>query len=199
MITYQFKVGNYIQNLWAEINESESMELFNGITEAINTLLGALAAFSIQFVRLDWKKHGEWALGIHTWHSKVYQNKILVKNVNISAFISIIDFGLLLALSFTSRLVVAYVYYVVFNILYQTMITIATWVNSWRINFMITYDFKLSAIMSPKIFRPSIMALYLVPILFWLYFSKPGSHLRSLTDVAFPLEFEIRYLFLHSY
>uniref|UniRef100_A0AAY5ECD4 Solute carrier family 19 member 2 n=1 Tax=Electrophorus electricus TaxID=8005 RepID=A0AAY5ECD4_ELEEL len=57
-----FQVINYAQVLWEKILPSKEFEIYNGYVETISTLLGALAAFGVSFVRVSWAVWGELAL-----------------------------------------------------------------------------------------------------------------------------------------
>jgi len=102
------QVGNYIQPLWEEIAPWEDFDtegaLYNGLVEASNTLLGALAAFTLGHLRLNWSFLGEPTL----------------------ALFSAINGCLLLTMALTSYIGVAYVTYVFFRIIYQMLITICS-------------------------------------------------------------------------
>ncbi|VDK67769.1 unnamed protein product [Litomosoides sigmodontis] len=56
------EVTNYVQSLWAEMqNVSDN---FNGITECVNTLIGAIISFSMQYVRKGWTVHEEFIISV---------------------------------------------------------------------------------------------------------------------------------------
>lgn len=67
-------------------------------------ILGAAAAFLIQFLYLNWPLIGELSLGL----------------------IAALDCGLLIVLSQTDSVLIGYLLYVIFCVFYQLMITIAT-------------------------------------------------------------------------
>lgn len=98
------QVANYIQPLWEVIYPSNEHAIYNGAVESTHTLLGALTALGIGFVRLDWSSHGEWMLSV----------------------VSILDGICLFIMSTTKNIWVAYVTYIIFRVLYQMMITIAS-------------------------------------------------------------------------
>ncbi|CAG0922751.1 unnamed protein product [Notodromas monacha] len=100
-----FQVGNYIQPLWEEIAPVADNEIYNGGVEAVTTLLGAVAAFSVAYVDFDWNLVGDLVLCI----------------------ISLIDAATLVLMALTDDIWVAYVSYVVFRMSYQTMITIISY------------------------------------------------------------------------
>ncbi|XP_071798013.1 thiamine transporter 2-like [Asterias amurensis] len=105
-----YQVGNYIQNLWEIIfkkpgNSDLDTDLYNGAVEAITTLTGALSAFLIMFVQMDWRLFGELLLGV----------------------VSLLDAAILVAMGVTGNIWLCYVLYIVFRSSYQLVITIATY------------------------------------------------------------------------
>ncbi|KAL7643529.1 UNVERIFIED_CONTAM: hypothetical protein RMT77_005511 [Armadillidium vulgare] len=101
-----FQVGNYIQPLWESLAPFHSNEnLYNGAVEAVSTLLGALTAFGIGYLHLNWALVGELTL----------------------AAISLFDGVLLVIMGFTSEIWVGYVNYIVFRVSYQILITVASY------------------------------------------------------------------------
>ncbi|XP_077971127.1 thiamine transporter 1-like isoform X4 [Styela clava] len=98
-------VVNYIQNLWELISPSQGheSEVYNGAVEAAAQILGAGAAFSVGYMRVDWKKWGEMFLG---WGS-------------------VIKSGLLLIMYMTTDIWICYVAYIIFIGLYNFVITIS--------------------------------------------------------------------------
>nr|CAB3266126.1 thiamine transporter 1-like [Phallusia mammillata] len=95
-------VVNYIQNLWETIQPSHEGETYNGAVESTATVLGALGAFSIGYIKVNWAKWGEVALG----------------------FCSMLKFGLLMLMYWTDHIWTCYIAYVVFIFLYNFVITI---------------------------------------------------------------------------
>ncbi|XP_023712947.1 folate transporter 1 [Cryptotermes secundus] len=98
---------NYIQLVWQKIivenNQDINTELYNGAVEALYTLIGAATSLGLGWLRFNWQILGEAAL----------------------ALCSIIE-GILLILSATTKsLAVAYILYVLFGVIYHTMITVA--------------------------------------------------------------------------
>ncbi|XP_076872145.1 thiamine transporter 1 [Brachyhypopomus gauderio] len=57
-----FQVINYTQVLWEKILPSKEFRIYNGYVETVSTLLGALAAFAVSFVKVSWVVWGELAL-----------------------------------------------------------------------------------------------------------------------------------------
>ncbi|KHJ99543.1 reduced folate carrier [Oesophagostomum dentatum] len=111
-----FQVYNYIQALWLEM-QPDPDKVENGLTEFMNTLLvtknipevnyillGAILAFAIQFADVDWHRYGELTLIVS------------------SLLIGII----LIAISQTSYVLVAYVGYVSVTSIYHALITAAS-------------------------------------------------------------------------
>ncbi|XP_067009605.2 thiamine transporter 1 isoform X2 [Anabrus simplex] len=99
----------YIQNLWQDIrteieeNTGEEQQLYYAAVEAAYTLIGAATALACGWLKLDWRILGEAAL----------------------ALCSILQGIALLISSFSSSLILAYCLYIIFGVLYHTMITIA--------------------------------------------------------------------------
>ncbi|XP_030638057.1 thiamine transporter 1 isoform X1 [Chanos chanos] len=100
-----FQVVNYVQALWEKVLPSQEVEIYNGYVETISTLLGALAAFVVGFVKVSWADWGELAL--------------CVFSVVIAVAVYVMD---------TVRNIwVCYTSYVVFRATYMLLITIATY------------------------------------------------------------------------
>ncbi|CAH1781615.1 unnamed protein product [Owenia fusiformis] len=100
-----FQVGNYIQNLWDVISPSrDNPGVYNGAVEAFSTLSGALIALGLGYVKFNWRIYGELLMGV----------------------ISLVDAVLLIVMSQTHSIWIAYVFYVMFRASYQMVITIAT-------------------------------------------------------------------------
>jgi thiamine transporter 2/3 len=118
-----FQVGNYIQTLWGTVqSDSDNSDVYNGITEAVNTALGAnmlllvraaryvlyqflgtVTILLMQLVHVNWTKWGELTLAV----------------------LSLVDCALLILLSQAQNVWVMYTAYVTYCVLYQMMITIA--------------------------------------------------------------------------
>ncbi|KAJ8350374.1 hypothetical protein SKAU_G00255040 [Synaphobranchus kaupii] len=100
-----FQVVNYSQALWEKVLPSKEYEIYNGYVETVSTLLGAMAAFSVSFVKISWTDWGELAL--------------CVFSVVIAVAVYLMD---------TVRNIwVCYASYVVFRGTYMLLITIATY------------------------------------------------------------------------
>ncbi|XP_062852867.1 thiamine transporter 1 [Trichomycterus rosablanca] len=100
-----FQVVNYAQALWENILPSKNFKIYNGYVETIATLLGALAAFSVGFMKVSWAVWGELALCIFS--------------IVIAVAVYIMD---------TVRNIwVCYTSYVFFRAAYMLLITIATY------------------------------------------------------------------------
>ncbi|XP_013407120.1 thiamine transporter 1 [Lingula anatina] len=101
-----FQVGNYIQNMWDIISPSrDNPDVYNGGVDAVSTAIGALAALLVGFVKVNWRKWGEAFLGV----------------------ISILDAVVLLAISFSKSIWLAYGLYIAFRASFQMVITIASY------------------------------------------------------------------------
>ncbi|XP_055069101.2 thiamine transporter 1 [Misgurnus anguillicaudatus] len=98
------QVINYAQALWEKILPSTNSEIYNGYVETISTLLGALAAFVVSFVKVSWAVWGELALCIFSGVIAVcVYLMVTIKNIW-----------------------VCYTSYVLFRATYMLLITIAT-------------------------------------------------------------------------
>ncbi|PSN41002.1 Thiamine transporter 2 [Blattella germanica] len=98
---------NYIQLIWQSIvennNQNVNTDLYNGAVEALYTLIGAAASLACGWLRLNWQVLGEATLAI----------------------CSIIEGLLLIWSTYTNSMIVAYICYVLFGVIYHTMITVA--------------------------------------------------------------------------
>ncbi|XP_036425683.1 thiamine transporter 1 [Colossoma macropomum] len=107
-----FQVINYAQALWEKILPSKESEIYNGYVETASTLLGALAAFGVGFVKVSWAVWGELAL--------------CVFSVVIAVAVYLMD---------TVRNIwVCYTSYVLFRATYMLLITIATYQIAANLN-----------------------------------------------------------------
>jgi len=101
------QVLNYVQLAWGliitENNLNKDSEIYHGAVEAIYTIIGAAASLGCGWLHLNWQMLGEATL----------------------AFFAVIEGTLLILLTMTSNLTVAYAYYILFGIIYHTMITVA--------------------------------------------------------------------------
>lgn len=104
--TGNLQMGNYIQNLWKAISPyRERSKNYNGAVDAISMLCSAATSFGIGFVKVNWSKYGE----------------LLLFSVNL------IIGGLMLWMSFTNSIWIAYGCYLIIRIIFQTVLTIATY------------------------------------------------------------------------
>ncbi|XP_066565765.1 thiamine transporter 2 [Amia ocellicauda] len=99
-----YQIFNYIQLLWNHIEPSGDSMVYNGAVEAVTTLVGAIAAFSVSHVKLDWDLWGELALGVF----------------------SALSAGAVYMMGFTRNIWVCYTGYVTFKASYMLLITITT-------------------------------------------------------------------------
>ncbi|KRX48363.1 Folate transporter 1 [Trichinella patagoniensis] len=108
------QVVNYIQLLWSKLQDkNDNSTIYNGITEAVNAftinhfvlLLGAGVAFAVQYVHLNWALIGDMYLFM----------------------ISIVQAIFLITLSQTLQMTIAYILYILYCLLYQTSITVCTY------------------------------------------------------------------------
>ncbi|CAL8104091.1 unnamed protein product [Orchesella dallaii] len=98
------QIINYIQPLWEDIAAYTENEIYNGAVDAVHTILSALLAILVGHISIPWRKWGESLLCV----------------------ISLLQGFLLLWMSQTETLMVAYVGYIIFRTLYQVMITVAS-------------------------------------------------------------------------
>ncbi|XP_015376625.1 PREDICTED: thiamine transporter 2-like [Diuraphis noxia] len=100
------RVYAYINVLYTfvlEENEDTEFTLYNGAAESLNTLLGALAAFAISKVNWNWYFVGDIFFAV-------------------GSFIAAI---VLLCCVYCRNLWYIYAFYIIYGIMYQTMLTIA--------------------------------------------------------------------------
>ena len=102
------QIGNYVQNLWKNIQGPDANKSLNGGVEAAGTLCGAIVAIILSFVNVQWKKFGELVLG----------------------GLSVVDGVLLLIMAKTGNVWIAYITYVCYRMSYTFLITIARWDTS---------------------------------------------------------------------
>ncbi|XP_060842623.1 thiamine transporter 2-like [Rhopalosiphum padi] len=100
------QVYTYINVLYTyvlDLNEDSHFTLYNGAAESLNTLIGAIAAYSIGKLELNWFKVGDLFLGIG------------------SILAGIVLFGCF----YTRTMWFIYAFYIIYGCLYQTMLTVA--------------------------------------------------------------------------
>ena len=97
----EFQVGNFVQNLWEEIDEDKDL---NGYAQATATLAGFLVALAVAYCQMNWTVWGEMMLGI----------------------VSLGDAAVLFAMSQTSNVLFAYGLFLIFRASYTLLITVAT-------------------------------------------------------------------------
>ncbi|KAI4903544.1 hypothetical protein NFI96_030847, partial [Prochilodus magdalenae] len=98
------QVFNYIQLIWNHIEPSSTSSVYNGGVEAVCTLVGAAAAFSVGYMRVRWEVWGEFSLGVFSAVGAV----------------SVFFIGL------STNIWISYSGYVVFKASYMFLITITT-------------------------------------------------------------------------
>ncbi|KAM6179015.1 thiamine transporter 2-like [Rhynchocyon petersi] len=98
------QVLNYIQVLWDDKAPSQNSTIYNGAVEALSTFGGALAAFAVSHLKVDWELLGELALGVF----------------------SAADAGSLFLMHLTTSIWVCYAGFLIFKSSYMLLITIAT-------------------------------------------------------------------------
>lgn len=97
------QVLNYVQILWDFKAPSQSSTIYNGAVEALATFGGAIAAFTVGYMKVNWNLLGELALGIF----------------------SAADAGSLFLMHFTANIWVCYASLLIFKSSYMLLITIA--------------------------------------------------------------------------
>ncbi|XP_070685061.1 solute carrier family 19 member 3b [Pempheris klunzingeri] len=98
------QVFNYIQLMWDHIEPSATSSIYNGGVEAVCSLVGAAAAFSVGHVKVTWAVWGELALGLF----------------------SAVGAGAVFLMAFSSSIWPCYAGYVIFKSCYMLLITITT-------------------------------------------------------------------------
>ncbi|KAM3616507.1 uncharacterized protein V6R79_019096 [Siganus canaliculatus] len=98
------QVFNYIQLMWDHKESSATSSIYNGGVEAVCSLVGAAAAFSVGYIKVTWAVWGELALGLF----------------------SAVASGAVFLMAFTSSIWVCYAGYVIFKSSYMFLITITT-------------------------------------------------------------------------
>ncbi|XP_007940372.1 thiamine transporter 2 [Orycteropus afer afer] len=97
------QVLNYVQILWDYKAPSQNSSIYNGAVEAIATFGGAVAAFAVGYMKVNWNLLGELVLGIF----------------------SVVNAGALLLMHYTTNIWVCYTGYLLFKSGYMLLITIA--------------------------------------------------------------------------
>ncbi|XP_066248538.1 thiamine transporter 1-like [Euwallacea similis] len=98
------QVQTYMQPLWSTIVGDQEYTRYNGVVEAVLTLMGFLGALIAGFLRVNWINWGEIVLSC----------------------CSLIQGALMVVSSQTDRIMVSYICYVVFGALFHFVITIAS-------------------------------------------------------------------------
>ncbi|XP_059361972.1 solute carrier family 19 member 3b [Carassius carassius] len=96
------QVFNYVQLMWDHIEPSSTSSVYNGGVEAVCTLVGAAAAFSVSYIRVQWDVWGELSLGVF----------------------SAIGAGCVFLMGLTSNIWLCYTGYAIFKASYMFLITI---------------------------------------------------------------------------
>ncbi|XP_021934275.1 thiamine transporter 2-like isoform X2 [Zootermopsis nevadensis] len=98
---------SYIQLVWQEIivenHQDSNTDLYNGAVEALYTLVGAATSLGLGWLHFNWHILGEATLAV----------------------CSIIEGVLLIMSAMTNSMIVAYILYVLFGVIYHTVITVA--------------------------------------------------------------------------
>lgn len=98
------QVGNFVQSLWKEVASSSGVgHEYNGVVEALATLLGAAAATIVSLLKVNWSRWGEVTIGV----------------------LSLIDSILLLMASSASHLWLVYLSHILYRATYAFLITVA--------------------------------------------------------------------------
>ncbi|KPP64365.1 thiamine transporter 1-like [Scleropages formosus] len=99
------QVVNYTQALWEKVLPSQEFMIYNGYVETVSTLLGALAAFAVSFVKISWASWGELAL----------------------CCFSVVIAVVMYLMDTIQNIWVCYTCYIIFRATYMLLITIATY------------------------------------------------------------------------
>ncbi|XP_036885117.1 thiamine transporter 2 [Sturnira hondurensis] len=97
------QVLNYVQILWDYKAPSQNSSIYNGAVEAIATFGGAVAAFAVGYVKVNWDLLGELALAVF----------------------SVVNAGSLFLMHYTTNIWACYAGYLTFKSSYMLLITIA--------------------------------------------------------------------------
>ncbi|MED6290356.1 hypothetical protein CHARACLAT_012213 [Characodon lateralis] len=98
------QIFNYIQLKWDHIEPSATSSIYNGGVEAVSSVVGAAAAFSVSLIRMTWAMWGELTVGLF----------------------SAVCSGAVYLMAFTSSIWACYAAYVIFKSCYMFLITITT-------------------------------------------------------------------------
>ncbi|CAL8121790.1 unnamed protein product [Orchesella dallaii] len=100
------QIINFIQALWEVIvtENGSGTQDYNGAVEAAHTLISSILAFGVGHVKISWKKWGEALLSVS----------------------ACVQCGALIWISRTESLYIAYGCYMIFRILFQVIITVAS-------------------------------------------------------------------------
>uniref|UniRef100_A0A8C1YFE9 Solute carrier family 19 member 3b n=1 Tax=Cyprinus carpio TaxID=7962 RepID=A0A8C1YFE9_CYPCA len=96
------QVFNYVQLMWDHIEPSTTSSVYNGGVEAVCTLVGAAAAFSVGYIRVQWGVWGELSLGVF----------------------SAIGAGCVFLMGLTNNIWLSYAGYAIFKASYMFLITV---------------------------------------------------------------------------
>ncbi|KAM5325420.1 thiamine transporter 2 isoform 1-T5 [Glossophaga mutica] len=97
------QVVNYIQVLWDSKAPSQNSSIYNGAVEAIATFGGAVAAFAVGYVKVNWDLLGELTLAVF----------------------SVVNAGSLFLMHYTINIWASYAGYLIFKSSYMLLITVA--------------------------------------------------------------------------
>ncbi|XP_011918011.1 PREDICTED: thiamine transporter 2 isoform X1 [Cercocebus atys] len=97
------QILNYVQILWDYKAPSQDSSIYNGAVEATATFGGAVAAFAVGYVKVNWDLLGELALAVF----------------------SVVNAGSLFLMHYTANIWACYAGYLIFKSSYMLLITIA--------------------------------------------------------------------------
>lgn len=101
------QVGNFVQSLWKEVaSSSGAIHEYNGVVEALATLLAGGAATLVSLLKVDWSRWGEVTIGA----------------------LSLLDAVLLLMASSATHLWLVYLSHILYRMTYSFLITVARYV-----------------------------------------------------------------------
>uniref|UniRef100_G1RSX2 Solute carrier family 19 member 3 n=1 Tax=Nomascus leucogenys TaxID=61853 RepID=G1RSX2_NOMLE len=106
------QVLNYVQILWDYKAPSQDSSIYNGAVEAIATFGGAVAAFAVGYVKVNWDLLGELALAVF----------------------SVVNAGSLFLMHYTANIWACYAGYLIFKSSYMLLITIAVFQIAVNLN-----------------------------------------------------------------
>ncbi|KAJ1368696.1 hypothetical protein KIN20_029949 [Parelaphostrongylus tenuis] len=98
-----FQIETYVEPLWGAVTETKNADIYNGLTEALCPLVAFPGVLLTRYLQVNWSKWGELCL----------------------AACSFLECAILLMMSRTDNRIIMYIGYILYSLVYETMITIA--------------------------------------------------------------------------